>query len=100
MTQTTDSLLETRASTHGDYTANAKNTQATMRVWENTPNWEEITADQMESLHMIAHKVSRILCGNSEEPDHWDDIAGYAKLSADRCRERASRLNKKLPTEL
>jgi hypothetical protein len=25
-------------------------------------------------------KMSRILCGNPNEPDHWRDIAGYATL--------------------
>lgn len=37
-------------------------------------------------LEMIAHKVGRILAGNPHFEDHWADIAGYARLSADRNR--------------
>lgn len=88
----TDALLNTRASTHGDYTSNAINTQMTMEVWMKTPNWRHLTFDQKETLHMLAHKVSRALCGNHNEPDHWDDMAGYAKLTADRCRERMKKM--------
>jgi len=33
-----------------------------------------------QSLAMIALKLSRILCGDPQEPDHWRDIAGYATL--------------------
>lgn len=89
-------LLTTRHSTHGEYLDNSRNTQQTMRLWSKAPNWEKLTDDQKESLHMIGHKVSRILCGDPEEPDHWDDIAGYAKLSADRARRRRAEAPRKL----
>jgi hypothetical protein len=35
---------------------------------------------------MIAHKIGRILNGDPDYIDSWDDIAGYAKLVADRLR--------------
>lgn len=35
---------------------------------------------------MIAHKIGRILNGDPNYRDSWDDIAGYAKLAADRCK--------------
>ncbi len=31
---------------------------------------------------MIAHKIGRIVSGNPNVQDHWDDIAGYAKLAS------------------
>jgi hypothetical protein len=31
---------------------------------------------------MIALKLSRILSGKPDEQDHWDDIAGYARLAS------------------
>ena len=34
---------------------------------------------------MIALKLSRILSGQSNFKDHWDDIAGYAKLASEAC---------------
>jgi len=33
---------------------------------------------------MIAHKIGRILNGDPNYADSWIDIAGYAKLVADR----------------
>jgi hypothetical protein len=35
---------------------------------------------------MIAHKIGRIINGDPDYIDSWDDIAGYAKLVADRLR--------------
>jgi predicted HAD superfamily Cof-like phosphohydrolase len=40
--------------------------------------------DQMIALDMIALKISRIVNGNAAHLDSWVDIAGYAKLVADR----------------
>lgn len=40
--------------------------------------------DQWEALEMIVHKIGRIVNGNPDKVDHWTDIAGYAKLVADR----------------
>jgi hypothetical protein len=37
---------------------------------------------------MIATKMSRIVNGNPDKIDNWDDIAGYAKLVADKLRGR------------
>lgn len=44
---------------------------------------------QRESLSMIFHKIGRILAGDPNFRDHWDDIAGYAKLAADRCKPKS-----------
>ena len=33
-----------------------------------------------EALDMILHKVARVMAGNPQEVDHWQDIAGYATL--------------------
>jgi hypothetical protein len=40
--------------------------------------------DQAEALDMIFHKIGRILNGDPNYADSWIDIAGYAKLVADR----------------
>jgi len=38
------------------------------------------TAAQGEAIHMICVKLARIVCGDPNHADHWDDIAGYARL--------------------
>lgn len=40
--------------------------------------------DQQEALDMICHKIGRIVNGDPNYADSWVDIAGYAKLVADR----------------
>lgn len=45
---------------------------------------EDLDDDMVEALEMIAHKVGRILNGDPAYSDSWVDIAGYAKLVADR----------------
>jgi hypothetical protein len=40
-----------------------------------------------EAIDMILHKIARILNGDPEYKDNWHDIAGYAKLTEDRCLE-------------
>lgn len=84
MTGPTDALLETKQSTHGEYAEHARATQHTMRLWEAERNWPTLSNMQKETLHMIAHKVGRILTGNPDVEDHWDDIAGYARLISQR----------------
>jgi hypothetical protein len=45
--------------------------------------------DQQESLDMICHKIARIINGDANYADSWIDIAGYAKLVADRLEGHA-----------
>lgn len=40
--------------------------------------------DQQEAIEMICHKLARIINGDPNYADSWTDIAGYAKLVADR----------------
>jgi hypothetical protein len=84
-TRTTEALLAERAKTHGDFAHHARLTQGLKEAMEREPNWAELSDSHKESLHMIVHKIGRILAGNPNFHDHWDDIAGYAKLGSDAC---------------
>lgn len=81
-----DILLE-RGKTHGDFTDNARVMQALKRIVHAEVGWDRLTDVQREALHMILHKVGRIISGNPNVKDHWDDIAGYAKLTSERIVE-------------
>ena len=82
---TTDTLITERQKTHGDFSDSACIAQDLKTRMVATGVWIDLTAPQREALEMIAHKIGRILAGNPNFRDHWDDIAGYAKLAADRC---------------
>lgn len=79
----TEELLKTRGYTHGDFTFNSEVTQNIKFAMKDN-NWSKLPPFQKEALEMIAHKIGRILCGDPNFKDHWDDIAGYAKLVSDR----------------
>lgn len=79
-----NALLTERKSTHGDYTEHAMYTQRLKGYFRACPNWQKLEDHQRETLEMIAHKIGRILAGDPHFDDHWKDISGYAKLTADR----------------
>ena len=80
----TDQVLAERKSTHGDFCDHARVTQNLKAMMRSSPNWDKLTSIQREALEMIQHKVGRILSGNPSHNDHWDDIAGYAKITSER----------------
>jgi len=85
----TDALLAERGKTHGDFTEHATITQQLKDVMRSSPGWLILTYEQRESLEMIAHKAGRILAGNPNHQDHWDDTAGYARLVSQRLANQA-----------
>lgn len=54
--------------------------QAIKSIMRTEEGWYSLTDTQRESLDLIATKMARILSGDASEPDHWEDIAGYAML--------------------
>ena len=88
MDQTT-AILEERGKTYGPFTGHAAITQSIKRaMFQQTraANGPSLDDDQREALEMIAHKIGRIINGDPNYLDSWDDIAGYARLVADRLR--------------
>lgn len=81
---TTEEILADRQKTHGDFTDNARVMQKLKEVVMFEYGWCKLSLVQREALHMILHKVGRIVSGNPNEPDHWVDIQGYARLAQDR----------------
>jgi hypothetical protein len=53
-------------------------TQAIMRILENGEAWGNMTDVHYETVHMIVHKLTRMVEGNPFQHDHAADIAGYA----------------------
>jgi len=76
----TSMLLTKREKTHGVYRDNASLSQSIKDVLRSGKNWENLTDGQKEALEMIAVKLSRLLTGDANYRDHWDDIVGYAQL--------------------
>ena len=73
-------ILVQRRGTHGDFSTNAAVTQGIMRLLATGPSWNLLSDVHVEGLHMIAHKMTRVVCGDPSEPDHFLDVSGYARL--------------------
>lgn len=69
--------------THGVYRDTAEMSQNLKNVMGVGKNWESLNNSQREALEMIAVKIARILSGDVNYRDHWDDIEGYAELGGD-----------------
>ena len=77
-------VLTERAKNYGKFSGIGQLTQTFKEIMRQAPSWERMQPDQKESLEMIVHKLARILNGNPNYADSWVDIAGYARLVADR----------------
>ncbi len=83
-----DGILKNRGRVYGTFRDNAFLAQALKRSMADHAQdlGKTFADDQWEALEMIATKISRIVTGNADDLDQWDDIAGYAILIADRLR--------------
>lgn len=81
-------ILNERAAIYGSFRDNARLAQALKRAMAEQAEdlGKTFADDQWEALEMMASKISRIVTGDPESVDQWDDIAGYATLVADRMR--------------
>lgn len=86
-TSSLGSVLQQRGSRYGEFINNANVSQDLKHIMEQSTNWNSMDNDMREALHMIAHKISRILEGDCSYDDSWVDIAGYATLVVDRLRK-------------
>lgn len=79
-------ILDERGSRYGPFTTHAAITQQLKEVTNKHLHHrgKVLASDQQEALEMIFHKIGRIINGDPDYADSWVDIAGYAKLVADR----------------
>lgn len=79
--------LDERGKRYGDFTDHARISQSILDAYMNAPKWDALSDDKKQAMRMFADKAARILNGDPEYKDNWHDIAGYAKLTEDRCAE-------------
>lgn len=83
----TSELVTDRGKTHGKWRDHAACTQDFKSVlqahmeFRGKRGQSPLTNQHIESLEMILHKIGRIVAGDPTYQDHWDDIAGYAKIA-------------------
>jgi hypothetical protein len=79
-----ETMLSEREKTHGNFRDHARCTRRLKAVLRDELEivGNPITMEQEEALDMIFHKIGRIVAGNANFVDHWDDMAGYSTLVA------------------
>lgn len=82
-------VLAERGERYGSFDGHAQITISLKHRMEMTNGWQSLSCSQQEALHMIAHKIGRILNGDPNYADSWIDIAGYAQLVANALEEGA-----------
>jgi hypothetical protein len=77
-----DDLLRDREATHGTFEDTATIAQTLKILMRRARNWDNLPPASKEALELMATKAARILNGDATNADHWNDIAGYARLRA------------------
>lgn len=78
--KSTDNLIKERGKVYGHFADGALIMRGLKEQMHKAPGWNSLRPEQKEALDMIQHKIGRILNGNTDYPDSWADIAGYASL--------------------
>ena len=81
---TGEEIIEERDARYGEWAEQATISQRLKRIVGNTPNWSTLEDFQKESIEMCLHKLSRILNGDPDYKDSWEDASLYLKLVVDR----------------
>ena len=79
----TQDLISERHATHGNFADNARISQNLKAMLHGEDAWNGLEPHQQEALDMICTKISRIMSGRHSYLDHWDDVAGYARLGSE-----------------
>lgn len=79
-----ETMLTERKKTHGNFRDHARCTQRLKSVLRDELEivGKTLTMEQQEALDMIFHKIGRMVAGDANFIDHWDDSAGYSTLVA------------------
>ena len=88
MTTPLENTLAEREAKYGSFKDNAEISQRLEVVIRSKLNYSDCNNVHREALHMILHKVARIINGDADYIDNWHDIAGYAQLVEEDIKER------------
>jgi len=76
----TDKILKERGDRYGVFKDHAKICQDLKGVMLATDGWDYLSPSQAQALEVIADKIARMLNGDPNYDDNWQDIIGYAQL--------------------
>lgn len=77
-----EAILAERRHTHGDFQTASETLYELKNVIREPMQRNKLPKYRIEAVEAILAKINRIVHGNHDEEDHWDDIMGYAKLGS------------------
>ncbi len=80
MSRSIDEILDEREGQHGDFAYGAITAQTLKTVVRQNNKWVEMRPVHQEAIDNILQKISRLINGDCNHIDSWDDIQGYAEL--------------------
>jgi hypothetical protein len=95
-----ENILKERGSRYGAFPEHARIAQNIKKAFYDSPNWARLTDDKKQALEVSADKIARILNGDPEYADSWDDIIGYVTLVKKELGERWKQEPTKAPIKL
>jgi hypothetical protein len=75
-----ENTLAQRGSRYGTIEDNSELCQGMLDVLKGHDGWDQLSQTHRECLHMVLHKISRMISGDCWYDDNPHDIAGYATL--------------------
>lgn len=76
-----DELLSKKSQMHGSfYEVSRRFLRISSAILQGAKHGD-LSPEQQTAIYMIAMKLARIVEGDSNHPDHWVDIQGYARLA-------------------
>lgn len=79
-----EAILEQRGEEYGEYSDIASVAQGLKINARAAVGYNRLSYDQAEAVDMVLHKLARILNGNPNHRDSWQDMIGYLKLVEER----------------
>ena len=93
MTKTRE-ILKERGDRYGNFKYHAKLCQSLKDVMRTGSSWPACSPSQKQALETIADKIARMLNGDPDYDDNWQDIIGYSQLILDQLHHRGSDIDK------
>jgi hypothetical protein len=87
-----EDLLEERGHTHGEYKETARIAQFLKAFFHDERGWRDLNNAQKEAIDMTCTKFARILEGDQNARQHWEDVAGYSALIVNMLNEKVPSL--------
>jgi len=90
----TEEILNEREKTHGDFKIASETHYRAKALFRPVMEQNGTPVYRIEAVEAIIAKLNRIVHGNHDHADHWDDIAGYAMLGKGGERKNPSSCDK------